>query len=319
MATISVIIPLFNKAKYVTRAIDSVFAQTYQDFEIIVVDDGSTDGGPQLVQKYRDSRLRMVRQQNQGPGSARNRGIKESMAPYLAFLDADDEWLPHFLSRYLEALRTNPDCDYVVGPYFEGDPRVDKSEIWRKSGVEESAWRLPANVSYTDLHRFLCMLHCTITILCKRHVVEKYGGFYSKAKCKHGEDRYLELQLLLNHKMYRIIEPLAWYHTETFGLDSIRPEPRPVRPFLIDPEPIRENCPHPFREVLERYLAWHALGAAREYANVNDLATASSLMRRFPLMRKNRRKYAKLLIRISLAKVHVLTGKLNEMSGILRR
>jgi hypothetical protein len=79
------------------------------------------------------------------------------------------------------------------------------------------------------------------------------------------------------------------------------------------------NCPEPFREVLEWYLASHALSFAQEYANVNNLSTALSLMRRFPLMRKNRRKYAKLLIRISLAKLHVLTGRLHEISGILQR
>lgn len=309
MAQISVIIPLFNKEKYIVRALNSVFAQTYQDFEIVVVDDGSTDNGPELVQKYRDPRLRMVRQANEGPGAARNRGIKETTAPYLAFLDADDEWLPDFLRRYLEALKVNPDCDYVVGPYLQGELPEDKSDLWRKSGVEEGAWRLPVNVSHAELHVYLTMLHCMGAIVCKRHVVEKYGGFYAKEKCKHGEDRYLQLQLLLNHKIYRMMEPLAWYHAETFGLDSNRPKPRPVRPFLVDPEPIRENCPQPYRDVLERYLAWHALGTAWEYANVNDLSTALSLMQRFPLMKKNRRKYAKLVIRISLARMYAVKDK----------
>jgi glycosyltransferase involved in cell wall biosynthesis len=303
MANVSVIIPLFNTEKYITRAIESVFSQTYQDFEIIVVDDDSTDGGPDLVQTYRDPRLRMIHQPNGGPGAARNRGIKETTTPYLAFLDADDEWLPDFLCRYLDALETNPDCDYVVGPYFEGDPQVDRSELWREFGVREGPWMMPLNVSHTDLHKFLTMLHWTCAMLCKRHVVEKYGGFYAKAKCKHGEDRYLQLQLLLNHKMYRMMDPLARYHTETIGLDSNRPKPRPVRPFLVDPEPIRENCPHPFREVLEQYLAWHALGTAWEYADVNNFSTSLSLMRRFPLMRKNRGKYIKLLFRVSLAQV----------------
>ncbi len=310
MAEISVIIPLFNKEKYINRAIDSVFTQTYQDFEILVVDDGSTDGGPKLVRNYQDPRLRLICQQNEGPGSARNRGIKESTGPYLAFLDADDEWLPDFLRRYVKALKTHPDCDYVVGPYFEGDPRLDRSEIWRRSGILEGAWSLPQNVSTEKLHFYLIELHWTSAIFCKRHVVEKYGGFYSKAKCTYGEDRYLQLQLLLNHKMYRILEPLAWYHSETLGVSTIGARLRPLPPILIDTDPLRKNCPQPFREVLEWYLASHALGYALEYANNHDLTTASSLMHQFPLMRRLRRKYIKLLIKISLGKVFTLKGNL---------
>jgi len=91
MAAVSIIIPLYNKGKYIARALDSVFAQTYQDFEAIVVDDGSTDYGPDIVRKHDDPRLRLIQQANAGPGSARNRGIKETTAPYLAFLDNVEE------------------------------------------------------------------------------------------------------------------------------------------------------------------------------------------------------------------------------------
>lgn len=282
----------------------------------MVVDDGSTDRSPELVQKYRDPRLRLIRQENHGPGFARNLGIKETTAPYLAFLDADDEWLPDFLNRYLEALKANPDCDYVVGPWFEGDPRFDRTEIWRKSGVEEGMWGLPANASHVDLHNSI-MLHWTSALLCKRNVVEKCGGFYAKAKCMYGEDRYLQLQLLLNYKMYRFLEPLAWYHNETIGISSLGAGPRPLPPILMEPEKVRNNCPQPFREVLELYLASQALGFAQEYANVNDLSTALSLVRGFPLMKKLIGKYVKLLTRIGFAKVVALTGRLSEITSIL--
>lgn len=131
MAKVSIIIPLYNKERYIARAVESVFAQTFRDFELIVVDDGSTDSSPELVMAYLDPRLRLVRQRNMGPGFARNRGIEESTATYVTFLDADDEWLPSFLDRYLQALTANPECDYVVGPYFEGSDRTDKSRDWR--------------------------------------------------------------------------------------------------------------------------------------------------------------------------------------------
>ena len=91
---VSVIIPLYNKSQYIARTLDSVLAQTFQDYEVIVVNDGSTDDGPRIVRQYRDPRLRLVSQENRGLSGARNRGIAESRTDWVAFLDADDEWMP---------------------------------------------------------------------------------------------------------------------------------------------------------------------------------------------------------------------------------
>ncbi len=96
----TVVIPLYNKAPYVERALKSVFAQTFTDFEVIVVDDGSTDGGGEIVKQFNDPRLRLITQTNQGVAAARNRGIREAKADYIAFLDADDEWLPNHLETH---------------------------------------------------------------------------------------------------------------------------------------------------------------------------------------------------------------------------
>lgn len=110
MVAVSVIIPLYNKQRYIQRALDSVFAQTYKDYEVLVVDDGSTDNGADIVQRCNDSGVRLIRQANAGPGAARNRGIRESSGPCIAFLDADDEWLPAFLEVSMNHLQTQPDC-----------------------------------------------------------------------------------------------------------------------------------------------------------------------------------------------------------------
>jgi len=316
MPTVSIIIPLYNSDKYISRAIDSILAQTFQDFELIVVDDGSTDVSSDLVSKYQDQdpRVKLVHQMNMGPGSARNRGIKESTALYLAFLDADDEWLPCFLEKYLKALIANPECDYVVGPRFEGSRRFDQSEIWRKAGVIEGLWSLPSDISHDELHVFLTLLHYTCAMLCKRVVVEKYCGFYSKHCCRYGEDRYLQLQLLFNHQLYQIVEPLVWYHTETGGLSSLGGGVRPVNPALTDPEPIRESCPPAFRSVLEDYLASHALAYAVEYAQAGQLSTSRDLILRFPAMKKNKRKFLTLLLLMVFSTLRTLGtfGKRSE-------
>lgn len=103
----SVVIPAYNREKTIKRAIDSVLRQTYQNFEIIVVDDGSTDGTKDVVLSIHDDRIRYIHQENQGAQVARNRGIHEGQYDWIAFLDSDDEWLPRKLELQLAVLQQN--------------------------------------------------------------------------------------------------------------------------------------------------------------------------------------------------------------------
>lgn len=98
----SVIIPLYNKEKYVERALASVLGQTYQNFEVLVINDGSTDRGPGIVDNIKDLRVKLISQSNSGAAVARNRGISLAKADIIAFLDADDEWKPYFLEMILK-------------------------------------------------------------------------------------------------------------------------------------------------------------------------------------------------------------------------
>lgn len=102
----SVIVPLYNKRAFIRRAIDSVLAQTFSDFELLVVDDGSTDGSTQVIEDILDPRLKVIRQENQGVGPARNAGMQGSSGQMIAFLDADDAWL----SCHLEELQRLADA-----------------------------------------------------------------------------------------------------------------------------------------------------------------------------------------------------------------
>lgn len=101
MYKISVVVPLYNKADYIGRALESVFSQTVQNFEVVVIDDGSTDNGAEIVKNLRDTRIRLLQQSNAGVSAARNRGIEEGKADLIAFIDADDEWKPTFLETIL--------------------------------------------------------------------------------------------------------------------------------------------------------------------------------------------------------------------------
>jgi hypothetical protein len=103
---VSVVMPLHDKRATVRRAVDSVLAQSFADFELIVVDDGSTDGSADELRNIDDARLRVFRTARRGPGAARNYGARLGRAPWLAFLDADDVWRPAFLEKTLSAARS---------------------------------------------------------------------------------------------------------------------------------------------------------------------------------------------------------------------
>jgi glycosyltransferase involved in cell wall biosynthesis len=110
---ISVIVITYNAAEYVGHAIDSVLQQSWANLELIVVDDGSTDDTPSVVARFTDPRLRYVTQSNRGPNSARNHGIREARGDYVAFLDADDWWLPDKLCRQVARAREYPTAGLV--------------------------------------------------------------------------------------------------------------------------------------------------------------------------------------------------------------
>ncbi|MGC2301724.1 glycosyltransferase family 2 protein [Candidatus Binatus sp.] len=112
MPRVSVIIPAYNAVATIGGTIDSVIAQTLQDFEIICVDDGSTDGTLPTIRQYAD-RVRLIEQANSGPAAARNNGAHNSSGEYLAFLDADDIWTPQFLERSVAALDADPALSLV--------------------------------------------------------------------------------------------------------------------------------------------------------------------------------------------------------------
>jgi len=130
---VSVIIPAYNRARVIVDCIESVFAQTFKDFELIVVDDGSTDETAGVLQSY-GNRLRYLVQENAGPGDARNYGIREAGGEYIAFIDSDDLWLPEKLEKQYSAAK---ECSHKPVLWF-----CDEENLLESGERHESEWEM---------------------------------------------------------------------------------------------------------------------------------------------------------------------------------
>jgi glycosyltransferase involved in cell wall biosynthesis len=208
MPRFSVIIPLYNKAPYIRKAVESVMAQTCGDWELIVVDDGSTDGGGYNVKDISDSRIRLVRQENAGVGAARNKGVSLSTAPYITFLDADDWWEPTFLEEMSGLIARHPTAGiYGTGYYIVKNGRKRLAPI----GVSEEF--AEGEINYCTVYaKTLCMPLTSITVAIPREVFDETGGF--KPHLKLGEDFDLWIRIALKHKVVLLNKPLSNYNQD---------------------------------------------------------------------------------------------------------
>ena len=142
----SVVIPAYNAGKYIPLTIESILRQTVQDFEIVVVNDGSTDDTLEVLRSIADPRLRIITQENGGECAARNRGIKEASGKYVAFLDADDAWRPNHLEIVLDRIHRHGDIPWFVTPPQEV-PDIEPKDLTpvQDKGCTITSWYLEAN------------------------------------------------------------------------------------------------------------------------------------------------------------------------------
>jgi glycosyltransferase involved in cell wall biosynthesis len=280
---VTVVIPLYNKAPYVGRALASVAAQTLADFEAIVVDDGSTDGGAAVVESFADARFRLVRQENAGPGAARNRGLSEARGSFVAFLDADDEWRPGFLAEGVRMLEEGgPGVATATCCYVEEPGGRSAVGLHRGRGVREGVARVTPDADARLVVNMLAyMTPCTT--VARTEVLRKWGGFYERDRCAYSEDAHLWLRVLLNEPVAFSLDPLAVIHRDASGLSQLRAlgRARPVEPFLLRPEEIEAACPAPLRPLLARVFAIRAFKTACVLGYWGHWREARALARRF--------------------------------------
>ena len=266
--SISIIIPLFNKKSTIKRALDSVFSQTFTDYEIIVVDDGSTDGGTVLVEEIRDERLRLIKQQNVGPGSARNRGVQESSGKYLAFLDADDEWMPDILAEALVIFSKHKGIAFVAFDIIMTDNYANtrRKKDLVKSCPSNGRYKIKNTVSPTVFSNLISFM-TSISLVITRADFISAGGFYDKNRCICGEDEYLWIKLALNYDFYIEKTEKAIYHIENSDL-GYNLRLNSVQAALIDPGGLLAMCPNHNIYILKGLLAVRATTTVIKYAKI---------------------------------------------------
>jgi glycosyltransferase involved in cell wall biosynthesis len=200
--------PLYNKAPYVGKAVESVLAQTWGEWELVVVDDGSKDGSGDIVLKYNDPRIRLHRQENAGVSVARNTGVAMATAPYVCFLDADDWWEPTFLAEMSGLIDRHPDAGiYGTAYYMVKNSQQRPAPIGFDEGFTEG------EINYCQVYsRTLCMPLWTGAVCMPKRVFEAEGGF--KPGLKLGEDFVLWVHTALKHKVVMLNRQLSNYNQD---------------------------------------------------------------------------------------------------------
>jgi glycosyltransferase involved in cell wall biosynthesis len=314
LTMISVVVPLYNKQLFFRRALDSIFTQTHHDFELIVVDDGSTDQSLEVVKGIRDPRLRVFSQSNQGPGAARNRGAAEARGEYVAFLDADDEWLPDFLRKSLDALEQAPDCGFCVSAFFDGPERRNSHTRLEARGYGPGRYAVGPETR-PDSFDWLLHAYLPSTAVFRRSAFKACGGFYDKNRCKFGEDMYLFVAATLCYPFWRLADPLVWYHSEDSSLAS---QKNVLTPLLFDPQPVFDLCPERNKPVLRGLLADRAVQEALGQAYRGGFTQWRALFERFECLRfAGKRAYN---ARRQILALRVVTPFIREQApGLVRR
>jgi glycosyltransferase involved in cell wall biosynthesis len=221
---VSVIIPTYNRSHFIKDAVESVVKQTYYNFEVIVVDDGSTDNTKELLAEYVNklNNFKYIYQDNQGRSAARNLGISLAKGDYIAFLDSDDVWFPDKLERQVPILESAPSCVVLVHGYkFMVDKFLQPVPNWEAKLRRLYAMAEQAEENYENYLRSPCIF--TSTILVRRAALVEIAGYDIDIQGREDLDLYLRL-LLLNYKFSFISEPplikYRWHENNTNDYNS---------------------------------------------------------------------------------------------------
>ena len=230
--TVAVVIPCYNAAPYLARALDSVFAQTYLDFHIYLIDDGSTDDIEAALLPY-IGRITWSRHPHAGQAAARNRGILVSNSRYIAFLDADDEWLPDKLKRQIEVLQNLPQTAMAYSDCLTSGSGPSDGSYFARTGI-------PAGGNIFDRLARTCDIH-TPTVMVRRECLNDVGLFNESLPV--GEDYNLWLRIASRWDVAVVPEALAIRHVTIGSLSLTTARDRALTAVIAAFEDVARTCP----------------------------------------------------------------------------
>ena len=252
----SVIIPVYNKAEYLEKSLDCVYAQTFQDFEIIAVDDCSTDGSLEILQRQANAgKLRLYQRSVPGPGgyAARNLGVSKSRAEWVVFFDADDSMHDNHLSIFHAAIAENAGLDFFCNNYVM---KVGDKDVGKNKGIETGRYRRIDGLTFFALNDFVHMNSACI----RRVLFDSLGGF-PEGRYKRGGDVYFWVKMMTSIEEFYYSEKVTteWHLDNSFVTKC--PDNLTVHPLadfieVEDPELDRE-CDMQLRRIINRkIIAW---------------------------------------------------------------
>lgn len=202
---ISVVIPLYNKEKSIYATLQSVCAQTYTDFEVLVINDGSSDGGADLASKYPDTRIRVINKENGGVCSARNRGIEEAKGEFVALLDGDDQWDIRYLEEQVRMIHDFPKAAMWGINFAE----LNQGKLIRKLETALPDGYRGYVENYFEMKGRVSDLFCSSSVVIRKEVFDKVGMF--DERLKYSEDIDMWFRIIANYPVAFYDKYMAWY------------------------------------------------------------------------------------------------------------
>ena len=199
---ISVVIPLYNKEACIAQSLKSVLSQEYDDFEVVIVDDGSTDGSVGVVEAMNDPRIRLIKQENGGPSKARNTGVKNAKGEWILFLDADDEMLSGALDFFSKKIQKHTDVDIFLGEVIVNNGKAEHLAIEYKEGVVSNPFKS---------HVFGRLFQCSGTTVYRKTIIEEIPF---DERVRRYEDLQRIFKLYRKYSLYLCHKPVAKINLE---------------------------------------------------------------------------------------------------------